>query len=168
MAVKQAFQQSYYRFQSEQNYALVLSQKLPTRIIIQQNQSISINVKHEIRRTVLIHTLKSYHLLFFPMWAICESKSVKSLQSCPTLCNPMDCVACHASLSMAFYRQEYCSRLLCPPPRHLPDPGTEPLSLMSTVLAGRHLQHHLGSPYCMRAIYQTNFSLIHKILSKSY
>ena len=133
MAVKQAFQQSDYCFQNEQNYALVLSQKLSTWIIIQQNQSISISVKHEIKRTVLIHTLKSCHLLFFPMQAICESKCVKLLQSCPTLCNPMDCVACWAPLSMAFSRQEYCSRLLCPPPRDLPNPGIEPVSYVSCV-----------------------------------
>ena len=37
----------------------------------------------------------------------------KLLQSCQILCNPM--VACHALLSMGFSRQEYLSRLPCPP-----------------------------------------------------
>ena len=37
-------------------------------------------------------------------------------------------VACHASLSMAFSRQEYCSGLPCPPSGHLPDPVIEPRS----------------------------------------
>ena len=40
-------------------------------------------------------------------------------------------------LSMGFSRQEPWSRLPCPPPRDLPDSGTEPTSLMSPALAGR-------------------------------
>ena len=39
-------------------------------------------------------------------------------------------------LSMGFSRQEYWSGLPCPPPGHLPDPGMEPMSLVSLVLAG--------------------------------
>ena len=42
-----------------------------------------------------------------------------------------------APLSMGFSRQEYCSGLLCPPPGRLPNPGIEPLSLISPALAGR-------------------------------
>ena len=49
----------------------------------------------------------------------------KSLQSCLTLRNPMDC---QAPLSMGFSRQEYCSGLPCPPSGDLPDPGIEPAS----------------------------------------
>ena len=44
-----------------------------------------------------------------------------------------------APLSMGFSRQEYWSGLPCPPPGDLPDPGTEPKSLTSSVLAGRVL-----------------------------
>ena len=36
----------------------------------------------------------------------------KSLQSCPTLCDPVDC---QAPWSMGFARQEYWSELPCPP-----------------------------------------------------
>ena len=46
-------------------------------------------------------------------------------------------VACQASLSMEFPRQEYWSGLPCPSPRDLPSPGVEPMSLMSPALAGR-------------------------------
>ena len=53
---------------------------------------------------------------------------VKSLQSCPTLYDPMDCIALQAPLSMGFSRQEYWSRLPCPPPGDLPYPGIEPES----------------------------------------
>ena len=45
-------------------------------------------------------------------------------------------VVYEAPLSMGFSRQEYWSRLLCPPPGDLPDPGTELPSLMSPGLAG--------------------------------
>ena len=45
--------------------------------------------------------------------------------------------ACQASLSMGLSRQEYWSGLPCPPPGNLPDPGIEPVSLMSSALAGR-------------------------------
>ena len=36
-----------------------------------------------------------------------------------------------------FSRQEYCSGLPCPPPGDLPDPQTEPRSLVSAALTGR-------------------------------
>ena len=57
-------------------------------------------------------------------------------QSFLTPCDPMDCVACLAPLSMEFTRQEYWSRLPCPPPGNLPDPGIQPTSLVSPALAG--------------------------------
>ena len=45
-------------------------------------------------------------------------------------------VAHHSSLSIRFFRQEYCSGLPCPPPGGLPDPEMEPASLRSSALAG--------------------------------
>ena len=36
-------------------------------------------------------------------------------------------------LSMEFSRQEYWSGFSCPPPGDLPDPGIEPMSLMSNL-----------------------------------
>ena len=38
---------------------------------------------------------------------------------------------------MGFSRQEYWSGLPCPPPGDLPDPGIEPVPIMSPALAGR-------------------------------
>ena len=52
-------------------------------------------------------------------------------QSCPTLCDPMDCTL-QASLSMGLSRQEYWSGLPLPPLGDLSDPG----SLVSLALAG--------------------------------
>ena len=46
----------------------------------------------------------------------CLSVRAKMLQSCPTLCNPLDCVACQAPLSKGFSRQEYWSGLPFPSP----------------------------------------------------
>ena len=45
-------------------------------------------------------------------------------------------VARQAPLSMGFSRQEYWSRLLCPPPGDLPNPGIEP---KSPVLQADHI-----------------------------
>ena len=73
---------------------------------------------------------------FFSCWTCV---SVKSLQLCLTLCDPMDyCLP--GSLSMGFSRQEYWSGLPCPPPGDIPDPGIEPASLMSP--AGRQALYH--------------------------
>ena len=45
-------------------------------------------------------------------------------------------VAHQAPLSMEFSRQEDWSGWPCPPPGDLPDPGIEPVALMSPALAG--------------------------------
>ena len=52
----------------------------------------------------------------------------KLLQSCQTLCSPMD-YNHQAPLSMGFSRQEYWSGLPFPPLGDLPDPGIKPESL---------------------------------------
>ena len=46
-------------------------------------------------------------------------------QSCPTLCDTMDCKACRAFLPMEFSRQAYYSVLPFPSPGDLPDSGIE-------------------------------------------
>ena len=47
-------------------------------------------------------------------------------QSCPILCNPMDCIAYQVPPSMGFSREECWSGLPFPPPGDLSDPGIEP------------------------------------------
>ena len=54
-------------------------------------------------------------------------------QSCPTLVTSWT-EANQTLLSMGFSRQEYWSKLPCPPPGYLPDPGIEPTSLVSPAL----------------------------------
>ena len=54
-------------------------------------------------------------------------------KSCPTLFDPMDCSPPGSSVH-EFFRQEYWSRLPCPSPGDLPDPGIKPVL---PALAGR-------------------------------
>ena len=49
------------------------------------------------------------------------------MQSCPTLCDSMDCSP-QAPLSMGLPKQEYRSELSFPSPGDLPDSGIEPVS----------------------------------------
>ena len=49
-------------------------------------------------------------------------------QSCPTLCDPMDCSPPGPLCLWGFYRQEYWSGLPCPPSGDLHNPGIEPRS----------------------------------------
>ena len=60
----------------------------------------------------------------------------KSLQSCPTLCNPMDCSP-PGSCIHGILQARILNGLSCPPPGDLPNPGMEPAPLMSPALAGR-------------------------------
>ena len=69
----------------------------------------------------------------------------QSLQSCLTLCNPMDC-SHQASLSMEFSRQEHWSGLPGQPPGDLPDLEIEPVSPATPALQEYSLPiSHLGS-----------------------
>ena len=67
-------------------------------------------------------------------------------QSCPTLCDPMDCTARQALLSMGFSRQGYWSGLPLLSPGDFPNPGIEPMSpaLQSDALASELLGKHLN------------------------
>ena len=68
---------------------------------------------------------------------------IKSLQLCPILCNPMNCIARQVPLSMGFSRQECWSELPFPPPGDLPNPGIEPAS--PALQADSLPLNHLGS-----------------------
>ena len=68
------------------------------------------------------------------LWACLPACQVISVMSdSATLCS----VACQAALSTRFCRQEYWSGLPRPSPGDLPDPGIEPMPLISLALAGR-------------------------------
>ena len=60
----------------------------------------------------------------------------KSLQSCLTLCDPMD-YSLPGSSVHGILHARILEWVAMPPPGDLPDPGIEPVSLMSPALAGR-------------------------------
>ena len=67
-------------------------------------------------------------------------------KSCLTLVTPRT-VALQAPQSMGFSRQEYWSRLPCPPPGDLPNPGIDLLSPeVSALQVDSLLLSHQGSP----------------------
>ena len=59
-------------------------------------------------------------------------------QSCPPLCNSMNCSLPGSSVH-GIFQQDYWSGLSFSTPRGLPNPGIEPGSLVSSALAGRFL-----------------------------
>ena len=61
----------------------------------------------------------------------------RSLQSCPTLCDAMDCSP--PGSSVHGFLQARVLMMPCPPPGNLPDPGTGLASLLSHALAGGSL-----------------------------
>ena len=65
----------------------------------------------------------------------------KVTQSCPTLCDPMDCSP-QFPLSMEFSRQECCSELPFPSPGDL-NPGIEAISPVSPALQADSLPAEL-------------------------
>ena len=93
------------------------------------------------------------HLLGFLLTCMCA----KWLQSCLALCNPW--TAPHQDpLSMGLSRQEYWSRLQCPPPADLPDPGIKLISLTSPASADKFFT--TGSTWEALYSYLSNFCFI--------
>ena len=80
-----------------------------------------------------------------PTLVVCMHAKV--LQSCPTLCDPMNCSPPGSSLHEIL--QARTLEWVAIPPGDLPDPWIEPVSLTSTLCwqAVSLHQHHLGSPY---------------------
>ena len=75
----------------------------------------------------------------------------KSLQLCPTPCNPAWMVAHQAALSMDFSRQEYWSGWPFPSPGDLPNPRIEPRS--PTLQADSLLSKPPRKPYKILALF---------------
>ena len=68
--------------------------------------------------------MKKINHVFAMTFPICVCVLVT--QSCLILCDPVNCVAHQAALSMDFSRKEYWSGLPCPSPGDLPDSRIEP------------------------------------------
>ena len=65
---------------------------------------------------------------------ICEQPCVHA-QSCPTLCSPMDCGSLGSSVH-GILQARIPGRVAISSSNDLPDPGIEPMSLVSPALAG--------------------------------
>ena len=70
----------------------------------------------------------------------------KSFQSCPTLCNPMDCSPLGSSVDRILQAKMLEWVAMTPPPVDLPDPGIKPVSLMSLERWVLYHSCHLASP----------------------
>ena len=84
---------------------------------------------------------------YFPVTNCDLCVHAKSLQSCLTLCDPMDCSRPGSSVHVP--RQEYWSGLPFPSSVDLPNTWIQPVSYVSCI--GRWVlyhQGHLGSPSC--------------------
>ena len=78
----------------------------------------------------------TYVPMFFILSTMAAAAAAaKSLQSCPTLCNPLDYSPPHSSVH-GISRQEPWIGLPFPSPGYLPNSGIEPRSLASPSLAG--------------------------------
>ena len=64
---------------------------------------------------------------------------VLSHSSCVQFFATLWTIARLAPLFLGFSRQDYCNGLSCPPPGDLPNPGIEPMCLMSPTLEGGFL-----------------------------
>ena len=73
---------------------------------------------------IIIIVIYCYQFLSFFHYCVCFLSHFSHVQVFVT---PWT-VACQASLSMRFSREEYWSGLPCPPPGDRPDPGIEPTS----------------------------------------
>ena len=78
-----------------------------------------------------------YSVVAASVWHSTTQVSCACVLSCVQLFVTPQTVAHQAPLSMGFSRQEYWSGLPFPPPGYLPNPGIEPMSLVSPALAGR-------------------------------
>ena len=92
--------------------------------------------------------------------------------SCVQLCATLCTVAPQVPLSMRFSRQGYWNGFPYPPAGDLPDPETEPVSLMSPALAGgffttrdtREAQHPQMNTEVQSSVFLLFFS-VHLILT---
>ena len=106
------------------------------------------------------HSAKSFHFKLFlvgfsktyqthPILLNSWNVRAKLLQSCPTLCDPMNCKPSRLLCPWGSPGKNIGIGLPRPPPGDLPYPRIKPMFLMTPVLASRQVlyhQRHLGTP----------------------
>ena len=91
------------------------------------------------------------------------------MQSCLTLCDPIDCIPPGSSVH-GIFRQEHKIGLPLTPPGDLPDSGIEPVSPVSSALQADSLVlSHWGSPILYERwwLFVLNLKMSKKFLSLS-
>ena len=89
--------------------------------------------------------INPYYFLFAPITPLAPNGSCSVTSVVSNSVTPRT-VVCQAPLSMGFFRQEYWSGLLCPPPGNLPDPEIKPAPSVSPALQVDSLSlSHWGS-----------------------
>ena len=99
---------------------------------MQKNKGISPHVKDILGTVIYWRPRKEWgriQVLIYGNFLFWRGEKKVKIVGCSvilTLCEPMDCIACQAPLSVGFSHQEYWSRLPCPSLGDLSDPGIEP------------------------------------------
>ena len=89
--------------------------------------------------SIIISTLDGFFKNYISVRITVETcMCAMSLQSCSTLCDPMNCSLPGSSVH-GILQARILEWVACPPPGDLPDPGIKPVSLMSPTLAGGSL-----------------------------
>ena len=110
----------------------ILISNYPLKIFRKEWKKSQMNNKN---KSLKWYVYNSIHCLALSEY-LCACVCMLFLQLCSNLCNPMD-YSCQGTVPMEVSRQEYWSRLLCPSPGYLPNPGSELASLTSPALTGR-------------------------------
>ena len=103
-------------------------------------------VKWEAHRKIAIHICsllnQSSETALFLMWVL----FAKSLQSGPTLCDPMDCSPPGSSVH-GILQARILEWVAVSFSKDLPNPVIETMSFVSPALASRFFTNHLGNPF---------------------
>ena len=91
------------------------------------SKSFPITFKYQILLIQLLIRTSNCHLSILTViaWIQVNQRIITTWMG-PTLCDPMDCIACQAPLSLGFSRQEYWSGLPCLLQGNLPNQGIKP------------------------------------------
>ena len=120
------------------NHKLFGKKKIKTHFIKQRSELIYSSI-YLLNKYLLNHCCKGNHYCkVIGPWETIEKVlcvHVKSLQSCLTLCNPLDCNPLGSSVR-GIFQARILEWVAIPSSRDLPNPGIKPASLMFPALAG--------------------------------
>ena len=101
---------------------------------LRSHQAPGQNTKTENRNNIVTQFSKYF-------WKICACLHAKSLQSCLTLWDSLDCSLSRSSVQRSDQGRIYWSGLPIPSPEDLPDPGIKPGGFFTTELPGKSMKN---------------------------